>query len=341
MRVLMGYILDEEIDGTERQARYLVDYLRSAGHHVDVITNRRGPVSSSRLRRTSAVFGMLFESARAGRYDIVHAHHPMAASVLVGAQSGRRILTMHRRHLPWLEFVEGKPAGGPARRHERKAVRAAEVVTAVDDEAAAYYRGLTDRPVHVIPPGIDAASLPDGSRRLASRQAIYAGRLSPEKGIRDLIAAAESLPDDTHLVIVGSGPEEPAVRDAAKMPNVHYLGRLPHAETVEWIRGSDILVEPSLMTSGFPLTVLEAMACNTAVVARNIPAIRESVSGGAADLFTDRSAIAGTICSLLDDRPRMDVMTARARVVVRSSSFEVIGRRYLDLYRSLLDDSDA
>ena len=142
------------------------------------------------MRRTSAVFGMLFESARAGRYDIVHAHHPMAASVLVGAQGGRKILTMHRRHLPWLEFVEGKPAGGPARRHERKAVRAAEAITAVDEEAAAYYRGLTDRPVHVIPSGIDAASLPDGSRRLATRQAIYAGRLSPEKGMRDLVETA-------------------------------------------------------------------------------------------------------------------------------------------------------
>lgn len=341
MRVLMGYVLGEEIDGTERQVRYLADYLRAAGHHVDAITNRRGPISSSRMRRTSAVFRMLFESARAGRYDIVHAHHPMAASVLVGAQGGRRILTMHRRHLPWLEFVEGKPAGGPARRHERKAVRAAEVVTAVDEDTAAYYRGLTDRPVHVIPSGIDAASLPDGSRRLAGRQAIYAGRLSPEKGIRDLIAAARSLPGDTHLVIVGSGPEEPAVREAAEMPNVHYLGRLPPAETVEWIRGSDILVEPSLMTSGIPLTVLEAMACNTAVVARDTPAIRGSAGGGAAHLFTDRSAIAGTICRLLDDRPRMDVMTARARMVARSHSFEVIGRRYLDLYQGVLDSSGA
>ena len=83
------------------------------------------------------------------------------------------------------------------------------------------------------------------------------------------------------------------------------------------------------------------MACGTAVVARNIPAIRGSVGGDAAELFADGSAIAGTICSLLDDHPRMDAMASRARAVARSHSFEVIGRRYLDLYRSLLEGPDV
>ena len=139
-------------------------------------------------------------------------------------------------------------------------------------------------------------------------------------------------------MIVGSGPEEPAVREIAEMPNIHHLGRLPHTETIQWIRGSDILVEPSLVTSGLPLTILEAMACGTIVVARDIPAIRGSVGGGAAELFADGSAITGTICSLLDDHPRMDAMAARARAAVSSYDFGVIGRLYLDLYQSLLDD---
>lgn len=338
MRVLVGHIMHEDIDGTEQQVQYLVEHLRGAGHHVDVMANRRGPMSTSRFRRTTAIFGLLFQSARAGPYDIVHAHHPMAAAVLVGAQGGRKVLTMHRRHLPWWEFVGGKPAGRLARRHERKAVREAEVLTAVDESTREYYRGLTDKPVHVIPAGIDMDSLPDDSHRRFERQVIYAGRLSAEKGIGELLTAAESLPAGTHLVIAGSGPEEPAVRAAAQQPNVHYLGRQPHDETVRWIRGSDVLIEPSLMTDGLPSVVLEAMACNTAVVAHRIPATEELMEDGVAALFEDHAQIPGIVDGLLADNARMDKMTARALKKAGLHDFGVIGRRYLDLYENLLDE---
>ena len=339
MRVLVGYIKHDDIDGTEQQVQYLVGYLRGAGHHVDVMANKRGPMSTSRFHRTTAIFGLLFRSARAGPYDIVHAHHPMAAAVLVGAQGGRKIMTMHRRHVPWLEFVAGKPASGPARRHERKAAREAEVMTTVDDKTREYYRSLTDMPIHVIPTGIDMDSLPDDPHRRFERQVMYAGRLSAEKGIRELLRVAESLPDDTHMVIAGSGPEEQAVRSAARQPNVHYLGRQSHEDTIRWIRGSDILVEPSLMTDGLPSTVLEAMACNTAVVAHHIPATEELVEDGAAALFEDHAQIPGIIDGLLADDTRMDKMTARALKKAGSHDFGVVGRQYLDLYKSLLDES--
>lgn len=341
MRVLVGHIKHEDIDGTEQQVRYLVEHLRGAGHHVDVMANKRGPMSTSRFRRTTAIFGLLFRSVRAGPYDIVHAHHPMAAAVLVGAQGGRKILTMHRRHLPWWEFVGGKPAGRLARRHERKAVREAEVLTAVDESTREYYQGLTDKPVHVIPAGIDMDSLPEDSHRRFERQVIYAGRLSAEKGIGELLAAAESLPAGTHLVIAGSGPEEPAVRSAAQQSNVHYLGRQSHEDTIRWIRGSDVLIEPSLMTDGLPSVVLEAMACSTAVVAHRIPSTEELMEGGVAALFEDHAQIPGIVDGLLADGTRMDKMTARALRKAGSHDFGVVGRQYLDLYESLLDEPGA
>ncbi len=338
MRLLVGYIKHDDIDGTEQQVRYLVGYLRGAGHHVEVMANRRGPMSTSRFHRTAAIFGLLFRAARAGPYDIVHAHHPMAAAVLVGAQGGRKIMTMHRRHVPWVEFVAGKSAGRLARRHERKAAREAEVMTVVDDKTGEYYRSLTDMPIHVIPAGIDMDSLPDDPHRRFGRQVIYAGRLSAEKGIRELLAAAGSLPDDTHLVIAGSGPEEQAVRAAARQPNVHYLGRQSHEDTIRWIRGSDILIEPSLMTDGLPSVVLEAMACGTAVLAHRIPATEELAEDGAAALFEDHAQIPGMVDGLLADGARTGRMTARALRKAGSHDFGVIGRRYLDLYESLLDE---
>lgn len=341
MRVLVGHIKHEDINGTEQQVQYLVEHLRGAGHHVDMMANRRGPMSTSRFRRTTAIFGLLFRSARAGPYDIVHAHHPMAAAVLVGAQGGRKIMTMHRRHVPWWEFVGGKPAGRLARRHERKAVREAEVLTVVDEDTREYYQGLTDKPVHVIPAGIDMDSLPDDSHRRFERQVMYAGRLSAEKGIGELLAASESLPASTHLVIAGSGPEEKMVRAAAQQPNVHYLGRLPHDETVRWIRGSDVLIEPSLMTDGMPSVVLEAMACNTAVLAHRIPATEGLMDDRAAALFEDHSQIPRLIDSLLADDTRREQMITRAYRKAGLHDFGVIGRRYLDLYESLLDGPDA
>lgn len=86
----------------------------------------------------------------------------------------------------------------------------------------------------------------------------YAGRLSHEKGVRDLIGAAELL---SHLKfgIAGDGPDEPFVEAAAaRLKNVSYLGSLTHSNVLKLIDSARLTVLPSICNEILGSFVLES-----------------------------------------------------------------------------------
>jgi glycosyltransferase involved in cell wall biosynthesis len=118
---------------------------------------------------------------------------------------------------------------------------------------------------------------------------IFAGRLVGEKGMARLI---EQLPAtfQGELAVIGTGPEELRCRRAALArglgSRVRFLGRLPHAQTLAEIAQSHVLVLPSLCLEGAPLTLIEALAAGTNVLASNFGGMREIVeSAGVGYLF--------------------------------------------------------
>jgi glycosyltransferase involved in cell wall biosynthesis len=95
---------------------------------------------------------------------------------------------------------------------------------------------------------------------------LFAGRLSSEKGVLDLLAAADGLP----LVVVGDGPLRREVPQA--------LGFLPHEELGRHYGRAAVVACPS-RREGFGVVAAEAMAHGRPVVA--------SAVGGLLDLVTD------------------------------------------------------
>ncbi|HUJ75688.1 MAG TPA: glycosyltransferase, partial [bacterium] len=112
--------------------------------------------------------------------------------------------------------------------------------------------------------------------------ALFAGRLSEEKGIRVLLNAWRDLPE-IPLEICGDGPLRDMVdRFARSRPPgaIHVHGALPRGEVFQRMKTARFLVFPSTCYETFALVIAEAFACGLPVVSTDIGAAAEIVDDG-------------------------------------------------------------
>jgi glycosyltransferase involved in cell wall biosynthesis len=115
---------------------------------------------------------------------------------------------------------------------------------------------------------------------------LFAGRLSPEKGIDTLLDACRAAPD-VEVRIAGDGPlREEVDRTAASLPNVTVLGARERPEVLDLMRRARALVVPSIWYEHFPFVLLEAFASGLPAIASDLGSTAEIVGGnGAGVLF--------------------------------------------------------
>jgi len=115
------------------------------------------------------------------------------------------------------------------------------------------------------------------------RYALFVGRLSPEKGVRTLVAAWGRLNNRVPLEIVGDGPLRPELEACASrhgLSNVLFHGQRTTDYVLAALRRSRFLVFPSECYEGMPRTILEAFACGVPVIASRLGAMQEIVADG-------------------------------------------------------------
>jgi glycosyltransferase involved in cell wall biosynthesis len=110
--------------------------------------------------------------------------------------------------------------------------------------------------------------------------ALFAGRLSPEKGVGTLLDAWERLWPEIPLKVVGDGPLAQRVADAARRERIEWLGRRPPAEVYELMGRARCVIVPSDWYEVFPRVVVEAFAKGTPVVASTGGAHTQLVNDG-------------------------------------------------------------
>jgi len=118
---------------------------------------------------------------------------------------------------------------------------------------------------------------------------IYVGRLSREKNLETLISAFSSINGlliENMCLLIAGGEQSPSYTsfDNAKVNKIVFLGH--RNDVSDLLHLSDVFVLPSF-TEGFPFGLLEAMACGKAIIASDIPAIREIVVNGKEALLFD------------------------------------------------------
>jgi glycogen synthase len=192
---------------------------------------------------------------------------------------------------------------------------------------------------------------------------LFVGRITRQKGIVHLVRAIRHLAPGTAVVLCAGAPDTPeiaaemeaAVGDAqAVNPNVHWIAEMVDKPTVRQLYSHAAVFACPSVYEPFGIINLEAMACETAVVASAVGGIPEVVvegetgrlvpfepaGGGSfepADPETFERDFAARINELMADEPRRRAMgVAGRRRAVERFGWASIARQTVDLYESLL-----
>ena len=109
--------------------------------------------------------------------------------------------------------------------------------------------------------------------------ALFASRLSKEKGLGVLLDAWGRLRLPIPLKIAGSGDLKAWVQERASgLEGVEVLGQCSRSETLDLMKRASLVVVPSECYEGLPMTIVEAFACGTPVVTSKLPSMDELVT---------------------------------------------------------------
>jgi glycosyltransferase involved in cell wall biosynthesis len=120
--------------------------------------------------------------------------------------------------------------------------------------------------------------------------ALFIGRLSPEKGVDRLIEAWRQLGANRQLVIAGDGPEFgrlQAMIAEYELKNVKMLGFVPKSQQDELWKNTAFSLVPSIWEEPFGMVVLESWAHGRPVVAHKIGALTEIIRHGETGFLAD------------------------------------------------------
>jgi starch synthase len=304
--------------------------------------------------------------------DLVHSHTWYAnmgghlARLLHGVP---HVITAHslEPRRPW----KAEQLGGGYRVSswvERTAYEHADVIIAVSDGMRAdvldcYPTVHPDR-VHVVRNGIDAdvyrpVSDTDALRRFGADPArpivAFVGRITRQKGVGHLLAAAHHIDHGAQLLLCAGAPDTSEIEAEARAavaqlsaarPGVIWVpDMLPIEDIRQVLSVATVFICPSVYE---PLGIvnLEAMACGTAVVASAVGGIPEVVDDGVTGLLVPydehdpeafQRGLADCVNELLADPERVAAMGQAGRKrAITEFSWSAVADRTLHLYQQLL-----
>jgi glycosyltransferase involved in cell wall biosynthesis len=206
-----------------------------------------------------------------------------------------------------------------ARRLEREVLEHADLVVAVSPPLARYAKALGAPRVEVLPNAVALDRFRAKPRRHGDGPvAVLAGSLRPWHGVDAVVEAWSILGESApKLVVVGDGPGRPLLEAVG----AHVTGVVPHAAVADFLARADIGLAPYEIDAPdyfSPLKLFEYMAAGLAVVAGELPAVREVVSEETALLVPkgDPEALAAAVSGLSTDVVRRQRLGRAARKLV-------------------------
>jgi glycosyltransferase involved in cell wall biosynthesis len=176
--------------------------------------------------------------------------------------------------------------------------------------------------------------------------AVFAGRLSAEKGVTTLLEAWRHLDGTLPLRIVGDGPLAASVQqEAARNPAIQWVGTQPPEAVYTMIGEAAFLICPSRCYESFPRVIVEAFANGTPVLASRLGAMADIVVDGLTGLLFnpgDAQDLAGRAQQMLRDASELARMRRSARGEFADKfTAEANYRKLMSIYEQALSSGPA
>lgn len=209
--------------------------------------------------------------------------------------------------------------------------------------------GVPKHRIRPFPNGPVDVSIFRSSGKKRDNLILFVGRIDFSKGLHILLASLRNLKDPTHLVIIGPywglkySEEILKLIDTENKKGIHkitYLGAQDQKNIIEWYQKASVFVLPSLMEAG-GIVNLEALSCETPVVATNVGGVPEFVRHGENGLLVppnNPERLAEAIQYLLDHEDiRIKFGREGRKWVEKHFSSETVMKRLCRIYEEIRD----
>lgn len=323
-------------------------------------------IKSSLLAKIQVPFFLIAEFAAAWRIlakekpQVIHAHWTVPSGI-IALVLGKIfnipvVVTAHAADVFTTNAIV-RQCNGYAMKH-------ADVITVnsqATKKALVDYR-TTTTPISIIPMGVDVRVFKslrseDGINirnkfKLNDKKVIlFVGRLEEKKGITYLLKAFSQVLQTeplAHLLIIGQGSQEHELRELSQKmgleDQITFMGKVSNSKLPLYYSLADVFVAPSIRdkdgdTEGLGVVILEAMACETPVVASRIGGITDIIEDDKNGLLVvpkDIQQLSQAINRLLENRKLTDRLRINARVKIEQIfDWRVIARQFEGIYEQI------
>lgn len=190
----------------------------------------------------------------------------------------------------------------------------------------------------VIPMGVKLSDLQLAKKR---GQVVFVGRLVEKKGLQYLLQALGGI--DCQLKVIGDGPLRESLQSMAPA-NAEFLGQRSKDEVMKTIAESDLMVIPSVTAKsgdreGLPVTLMEAAANKTAVIATDMSGINDVIADGESGILVNERDVEGlksAIQKVLADEKLRTNLANNLHKKAKDFDVELVASNYREVIQGVI-----
>jgi len=308
----------------------------------------------SRILTQKKIQRLINRLVKAGKIDILEA--PDWTGITSGIKPKCPVIIRLNGSDTYFCHLDNRPVKPINKRHEKKALENADALISVSKYTADLTKELfgLDRDFTIIPNSIDIDKFAVDTIEVQENTILYFGTLIRKKGLLELPLVFNEIykkNSKAKLILIGRDASDiisgnsstwemmQALFNKNAIRNVEYLGSVPYDKIKEHISTATVCVFPTF-AEALPVSWIEAMAMQKAIVASNIGWANEVIEDGVNGFLVhpaDYNLFADRVLEMLDNPVLRKQFGEEARkAVVKKFSIKVVARKSADFYQSIL-----